>query len=58
MSNVELTDDYITREGKERAIGDLCPTSRGAGHSCPSVPPGSREPNRNYLSEHRTGDAQ
>ena len=58
MSNVELTDDYITREGKERAMGDLCPTSRGAGHSCPSVPPGSREPNRYYLSGHRTGDAQ
>lgn len=50
MSNVELTDDYIAREGKERDIGDLGPTSRGSGHSGPSVPPGSREPNRNDLS--------
>lgn len=58
MSNMELTDDYITREGKERNSRDLCPTSRGAGHSCPSVPRGSREPNRNDLSEHSTGDAK
>lgn len=58
MSNVELTDDYIAREGKERDIGDLGPTSRGSGHSGPSVPLGSREPNRNDLSEHRTGDTK
>lgn len=58
MSNTELTDDYITRERKERDSRDRCPTSRGAGHSCPSAPRGSREPNRNDLSEHRTGDAK
>ena len=58
MNNLELTDDYITREGKERDGGGLCLTSTGAEHSHPSTHPGSREPDRNDLSEHRTGDVK
>lgn len=58
MNNLELTDDHITREGKERDSGGLCLTRTGAGYSHPSVHPGSREPDRNDLSEYRTGDAK
>lgn len=50
MSNVELTDDYIAREGKERDIGDLGPTSRVLGTQVHQFlrDPGSQ--NRNDLS--------